>query len=448
MAPARPTTGRVSLVLTWDVVFYLGCFAFALISALVSEFYGYRIWGTFAAAGYGFAAAHSGWLLVSARLGRAPRGPLGSRWWGIAVIGLLAMIVPLVVLVIRRLTGVDWLVTPFSWAAQPEVWVIERSAGLLLQHGTPYIDVNALGRAPEVNDYTPYGPVMTVFGLPRALFGGTPLTNALTDARWMFALCASLCVIASLRMLKWPRIPVLSAQLAIACPLTALTWAVAGPDLAIVGLLVLACTLAAIGRAGWAGFVLALVISAKLIVAPAAAVLAVFVLCRRRAQAGQADAGHGEKPRDRRALAWFVTTLVTATVVLHLPVYLVAPDAFVEHVIRFPLGMGVVRSPAASPLPGHLIAETGSAGRVISLVLVAAAAVAMLVWLVRRPPATGSAALLRIVVGLGALVLLTPATRYGYLVYPLVLLGGVLAFRAAEQGLRPPRSRPGAATSS
>ncbi|MGW4488782.1 glycosyltransferase 87 family protein [Amycolatopsis sp. NPDC004368] len=438
MAPARATTGRASRVLTWDVVFYLGCFTFAFISALKSEFYGYRIWGTFAAAGYGFAAAHSGWLLASARLGRPLRGPLGSRWISLAAIGLLAMIVPLTVLVIRRLTGVDWLVTPFSWAAQPEVWVIERSASLLLHHGTPYVDVTALGRAPEVNDYTPYGPVMTVFGLPRALFGGNPVTNALTDARWMFAFCACLCVIASLRMLKWPRIPVLSAQLAIACPLTALTWAVAGPDLAIVGLLVLACALAATGRAGWAGFVLALVISAKLIVAPAAAVLAVFVLCRT----------HNGNSRDRRALAWFVTTLVSATVVLHLPVYLVDPDAFVEHVIRFPLGMGVVRSPAASPLPGHLIAETGSVGRVISLVLVAAAAVVVLVWLVRRPPATGSAALLRIAVGLGALVLLTPATRYGYLVYPLVLLGGVLTFRAAEQGLRPPRSRPGRATSS
>lgn len=438
MAPARTGVDRAVRVLTWDLVFYLGCFAFALISAIVSEFYGYRVWGNFATAAYGFAAAHSGWLLVSARLGRTPRGRLGSRWCSIAVIGLLAMIIPLVVLVIRRLTGVDWLVTPVSWAAQPEVWVIERSASLLLQHGTPYVDVTALGRAPEVNDYTPYGPVMTVFGLPRALFGGTPFTNALTDARWMFALCASLCVIGSLRMLKWPRIPVLSAQLAIACPLTALTWAVAGPDLAIVGLLVLACALAATGRAGWSGFVLALVISAKLIVAPAAAVLAVFVLCRT----------HNGNSRDRRALAWFVTTLVSATVVLHLPVYLVDPDAFVEHVIRFPLGMGVVRSPAASPLPGHLIAETGSAGRVISLVLVAAAAVAMLVWLVRRPPATGSAALLRIAVGLGALVLLTPATRYGYLVYPLVLLGGVLTFRAAEQGLRPPRSRPGTATSS
>ena len=112
------------------------------------------------------------------------------------------------------------------------------------------------------------------------------------------------------------------------------------------------------------------------------------------------------------------------------------PKAFTEHVIRFPLGMGVVRSPAASPLPGHLLAEI--AGPWLAFVLVGAAAVAVVIWLARRPPVTGSDALLRIAVGLGALILLTPATRFGYLVYPLVLLGAHLVFRAAEDGTAPP----------
>ncbi len=427
-APAH--TGEAA-PLRWDLGFYLACLAFALPTALVSEFYGYRVWGNFATVAYGLGAAHSGYLLLSARKGRTPRGVPGSRWCGIAAVALLAMILPLALLVIRRLTGVDWLITPFSWAAQPEVWVIERSAGLLLHHGTPYVDVTALSRAPVVNDYTPYGPVMAVFGLPRALFGGTPLTDALTDARWMFALAACACVLGSLKLLKWPKVPVGAAQLALACPLTALTWAVAGPDLAIVGLLVLACALAATGRVAWSGLVLALVISAKLIVAPAAAVLAVLVLVRR------GSVGH-EKGLDWTALTRFATALVATTAAVHLPVYLVDPAAFVEHVFRFPLGMGVVRSPAASPLPGHLIAETGAFGRVAAFALVGAAAVAMVVWLVRRPPANGSGALLRIAVGLGALILLTPATRYGYLVYPLILLGAHLAFRVAEDPTAPP----------
>jgi hypothetical protein len=426
-----PATTLERPPLRWDLGFYLGCLAFAVPTALMAEFYGYRVWANFATAAYGFGALHSGWLLLSARQGRTPRGLLGSRWCGIAAVALLAMILPLTLLVIRRLTGVDWLITPFSWAAQPEVWVIERSADLLLHHGTPYVDVTALGRLPEVNDYTPYGPVMAVFGLPRALFGGTPLGDALTDARWMFALAACACVLGTLKLLKGPKVPVGAAQLALACPLTALTWAVAGPDLAIVGLLVLACALAATGRAAWSGLVLALVVSAKLIVAPAAAVLAVFVLVRRGST--------GHKPGlDRAALGRFAAALVATTAALHLPVYLVDPAAFVEHVFRFPLGMGAVRSPAASPLPGHLIAETGAIGRVAAFALVGAAAVAMLVWLVRRPPANGSGAVLRIAVGLGALILLTPATRYGYLVYPLVLLGAHLTFRAAEDPAAPP----------
>ncbi|WP_409492532.1 glycosyltransferase family 87 protein [Amycolatopsis sp. cmx-11-12] len=402
--------------LTIDLVFYAGCLIFAGINTAVAEFYGYRVWANFAVAGYGLAVVHTSWLMIAGRRGKPLSGALGSRWIGIGAIGLFAMILPLGMLVIRRLTGVDWLITPNSWAAQPEVWVIERSAKLLLENGTPYVDVTALGRAAEVNDYTPYGPVMTVFGLPRALFGGGPVANALTDARWMFALAAVACVLLTLRLLKWPKIPVSAAQLALACPLTALTWAVAGPDLAIVGLLVLSVALATTGRAILSGLVLALVISAKLIVAPAAVVLGVLLLTR----------------RGPRALGGYAAALVVTTVVLHVPVYLVDPKAFIEHVFRFPLGMGVIKSPAASPLPGRLIASLGPVGTAVSFALLGIAAVAILVWLVRRPPVTGSDALLRIAAGLGALILLTPATRYGYLVYPLVLLGARLAFASSE----------------
>ena len=402
--------------LTIDLVFYTGCLIFAVVNTAVAEFYGYRVWANFAVSGYGLAVVHTGWLTIAARRGKALPGALGSRWVGIGAIGLFAMILPLGMLVIRRLTGVDWLVTPNSWAAQPEVWVIERSAKLLLENGTPYVDVTALGRAVEVNDYTPYGPVMTVFGLPRALLGGGPVANALTDARWMFALAAVACVLLTLRLLKWPKIPVSAAQLALACPLTALTWAVAGPDLAIVGLLVLSFALATTGRVILSGLVLALVVSAKLIVAPAIVVLGVLVITR----------------RGPRALGGFAAALVVTTLVLHVPVYLVDSEAFVEHVFRFPMGIGVLKSPAASPLPGHLIASLGPVGTAVSFALLGIAAVAILLWLLRRPPATGSDALLRMAVGLVALIMLTPATRYGYLVYPLVLLGARLTFLAAE----------------
>ncbi|WP_285486831.1 glycosyltransferase 87 family protein [Amycolatopsis taiwanensis] len=404
-AAPRP---RTRSPLAGDLVFYLGCLIYAIATARTSEFYGFRIWGAFALIGYGLAAAYTLWLLRQS--GRV------SRWPGLAAIGLFAMVVPLGVLVVRRLTGVDWLNTPFSWSAQPEVWVIERSANLLLTHGTPYVDVTALGRAPEVNDYTPYGPVMALFGLPRALFGGTPVTDALTDARLVFALTACVCAWGTLKLIGFPRVPVRAAQLAVACPLTALTWAVAGPDLAILGMLVVAGALAVRDRPIASGIVLALVISAKIIVLPAFVVLAVLVFAR----------------LGKLAACRFAGAALAVLALVNVPVLLVDPPAFVEHVIRFPAGLGAVASPAASPLPGHLIASTGAAGRVAAFVLLGAAALAIMVWLLRRPPITGSDAMLRIAVGLGSFTLLTPATRFGYLVYPLVLLGAMLCFGRAE----------------
>ncbi|GAB2967549.1 glycosyltransferase 87 family protein [Amycolatopsis acidiphila] len=410
-SPLARTRAAVS-PLALDLVFYLGCLSYAVATAAGSEFYGFRVWGGFAAIGYGLAAAHTVWLWTQ----RGPSGRWRSRRAGLAAIVVFAMLVPLAVLVVRRLTGVDWLITPYSWSAQPEVWVIERSASLLLRHGTPYVDVTALGRPPEVNDYTPYGPVMALFGLPRALFGGSPVADALTDARLMFALTACLCAWLTLRLMGRPRVPVRAVQLAVACPLTALTWSVAGPDLAIVGLLLVSGALAVRDRPVGSAIVLAAVVSAKLIVAPAVVVLAVLVAAR----------------LGRGALARFAGTFVLAGAVLTVPVLLVDPAAFVEHVIRFPAGLGVVTSPAASPLPGYLIASTGTAGKAVAFVLLGSAALAILSWLLRRPPVTGSDAMLRIAAGLGAFTLLTPATRYGYLVYPLVLLGAMLCFRRAE----------------
>jgi len=419
-----------------DLAVYVGCALFAGATALWSEFYGYRVWGNFATIAYLLAAAHAAWLIISpvpAIVAAGGGAVLRSRWAPIVLIVALGMVAPLGLLVVRRLTGVDWLITPVSWAAQPEVWVIERSADLLLRTGTPYLDVTALGRPAEVNDYTPYGPAMTVFGLPRALLGGGPVGDALTDARLMFAMATVLTVTLSLRLLRWPSVPVGAAQLAIVCPLTALNWAVAGPDLAITGLVILACALlvprptdtperpASTPRTlVWSAVVLAVTVSMKLTALPTLVVLGCFVLATRGAA----------------ALGRYLGTFLIALVAVTLPIALVDPAAFVEHVIRFPIGLGVIDSPAGSALPGHLLASTGPLGRVLALALLGAAALAITAWLVVRPPTTGSDAMLRIAVGLGTATVLMPASRWGYLVYPLALLGAMSCFSAAERTSR------------
>ena len=95
-----------------------------------------------------------------------------------------------------------------------------------------------------------------------------------------------------------------------------------------------------------------------------------------------------------------------------------------KNTILFPLGLASVTSQAVSPLPGHLIAQTGHAGRLFVIAMLALTGVAVLVSLVVRPPRTVPSAAVRLVIGLSLMFVLAPATRFGYFIYP----GGILAW--------------------
>jgi hypothetical protein len=405
----------------FDLLFYLVSLLFAAATAMFSEFYGYRVWGNFASVGYLLATALTGFALVSRTPPTVFAGLLRSRWTPVAVVGLLGGIVPLLVLVFRRAPDFVWGNWPWSFPAQPEVWVVERSADLLLDNGTPYPDLSLLDRPAHPDDYTPYGPSMTVLGLPRALLGDA----ALTDARVAFAVASVLIIVLAFAVLGWPRVPVAAAQLAAISPLTLLTMSVAGDDLPVIALIVLAVALVHRGRPGWAGVVCAVVVTMKLTALPALVVLAVAVLAYR---------GGG------RGLAIFLGTTVAASAMIVVPVLLVDPASFTEHVILYPAGLGQAGSPAQSPLPGHLIAGLGPVGHAVSLALLATAACAIVAWLFLRPPRDPADATLRIATGLGAAIILAPATRWGYLVYPLALLGAMIGF--ASVGGTTPGRRP------
>jgi hypothetical protein len=113
-----------------------------------------------------------------------------------------------------------------------------------------------------------------------------------------------------------------------------------------------------------------------------------------------------------------------------LPAFLVDPGAFVENVIRFPLGEGLVTSPAQSPFPGYLISTTVPGGRWVAAALLVAVAAAIAVRLLRRPPRTAAAATIISGYGVLAAILLMPTTRFGYLLYPIALLVWAPALRA------------------
>lgn len=371
-APSAHSTAR-----RWAWAYWLGCAAFASVLAVTTGLGPHRVWGTCAAAGYATAA------VLALRDDRSWRraGALA------ALVG--AVVVPLVVLVVSGL-------------AQSEVGVVERSGGLLLHSGSPY--------PPDPTrtvDFNPYLPGMALFGLPRALFGSGPLTDARV---WFCAAFVGSLFLAARRPAEGTRPsstgPVTRVSSLAAFPAVALPLAVGGVDLPVVGLMCLG--LASAGRRGSgtaAGLAMGAAAGLKWTAWPLLPVGLVLIAVTA-----------GRRPALRASVA---ALSVAASAVV--PVALADRHAFVEHVVLFPLGEGGVRSPATSPLPGHLLAAHVSGGSVLATAALVAAAVAMALSLLIRPPRTVRAAADRLAVGLALAICLMPATRFGYLVLPLVL---------------------------
>ena len=127
----------------------------------------------------------------------------------------------------------------------------------------------------------------------------------------------------------------------------------------------------------------------------------------------------------RAALRFGATTLGAAVALAAAlaPAALAHPAAILQNTVAYPLGLTAARSPAQSPLPGHLLATLGPAGYDAAIALLAAAGLALAMSLVIVPPATPAQAAARVALGLTALFALSPATRFGYFIYPLALYG-------------------------
>ncbi|WP_443070302.1 hypothetical protein [Streptomyces sp. WAC05374] len=369
--------------------------AVAAALAVVSDLAPHRVWGMAAACGYGAAALLAGRPRVAA---------------GAALLGAVA--VPLALLVA---TG----------RGQLEVAVVERSGALLTATGVPY--------APEpggVADYNPYLPGMAVFG---ALPG---------DPRWWMG-AVFLASVAAVR--ASPRV--------VACPLVALPLAVGGVDLPVVGLMALGLALAGRGRAGRAGLALGAAAALKWTAWPGLVVGLVLLAAagggggggggagrwggvggaRRRGDHGGAgpSGGRGDASRGGGGGGWGrrgrgvlrgAAVAVGAAGVVVVPPALRDPGAFHEHVVAFPLGLTSTASPAASPFPGRLLAAYVPGGTVVAGVLLVVSALLVAASLLVAPPRTVPAAARRLALGLTLAIAFMPASRFGYLVVPFVLL--------------------------
>jgi hypothetical protein len=393
IATSSATSSRAR---TSDAVLYGLSAVFAAITAFTSTLLPHRAWGEIA--WWGYAAAFLITLVVLRRLLLT------------FVVFAAATLVPLITQAVQRAGG-------RTDRAQEEVLVVEQMGRRLLHTGTPYLDrpdIAALPAEDRLLGYSPYQPGMSIFGIPRALFAN----HWWTDARVWFAVATVVALLWTLRLLAGLIAPpglVLVAQSVAILPICALTLTTGGDDLPVVSLSLLAMAFTARHRWAAAGIAIGLAGALKLFALPAALVLVVLAW----------------RASGRRGAGLFAAGAFGLPILVMLPALAVAPSAFVENVLRFPAGHGLVTSPAQSPLPGQLIASSIGAGRTIALSLLLAAGIAIGVWLLRRPPRDTRSAALVVTVGLTAAIMLIPSTRFGYLLYPA-------AFAALWWALRPP----------
>jgi hypothetical protein len=338
----------------------------------------HRLWGEIAACGYGAAALCA--LIPDLALGAALAG---------------ALVVPLTVLAIRNMR-------------QPEVYVIVRAASLLVHHGTPYESAAQLAATSDPNAYNPYLPVMSLFGLPRAVFGG----GLLTDPRVWFALAFLAAFWLALRVggaadpWRW-------TALVAASPVVALELSAGGDDGPMIAFCCLGFALLAMRSPRaltWAGIALGLAAGMKATTWPALAVAFALLVARD----GWRKAGQ-------------FAGVALAVVAICVGPFLAQPRALADNTIKFPLGLAGVRSDAASPLPGHMIASLGPAGHTVVVIALALAAAGVAAVLAIRPPATVPRAVLLLAGAMTLMFMLAPSTRFGYFIYPGTLVLWLLA---------------------
>jgi hypothetical protein len=380
--PGHRSLDRRGLI-PWFAVFAGYAAALAIFSGGGAD----RVWALWATAGYVLAA-------VLAWRSRGVAAPL------LAALAC-AVVAPIVWLVLRGPATADPI-------------VVARSAVLLLRHGDPYLST---GQLATWQSYNPYLPAMTVFGLPWA----AGLRGVIGDTRlWLTAASAVLLAVAF-----WMGAPhraagcgacrraaVWSAVFAVASPLLALSLAVGITDPPMIALtcLALACLARSPRLPAVAGLAVGVACAMKATAWPALAVIAAMLVARDGA---------------RVAVRFAAVSVVTAAglVVVTAPALLATPAALLQNTVLFPLGLTLHHTPAASPLPGHMLASTGQAGHLATVGLLIAAALGVAVSLVVRPPADVPAAARRLALGLALLFLLAPATRFGYFAYPAALLG-------------------------
>ena len=393
-----------------DTVVYASAALFALATIRLSSIELYRQWGEIALGPYVLGALFS---LALVRRSRRTEGQEDrhNRFVGARVAIFLsvlagATLLPLTLeIFLQSQTG-------GTTHAQPEVLVVEKS-GQRVAHGQdPYQPVSkhtsthssaAPTGQPAYDQYDPYGPLMSLFGIPSSLHA----PPRLTDARIYFSLVTLLLVAIALALCRGATEPrVLALQGMTVLPMTALPMATGGDDLPVAAVLLLGMFLLQRRRPLSGGLVLGFAAGLKFTAWPL--VLLSFLVVRD---------GEGRRVR---GILWQLAGMAVVLLPSVIPVFVHDPTSFINNVVRYPLGLASIGSPAASALPGHILVSTfPQIKHVFPFVLAAAGAIVMGWILLRhRPRSVSDVCRLGGWLMTGA-ILLAPATRVGYLLYPI-----------------------------
>jgi hypothetical protein len=383
----------------WLAAALIACALFAGGVNLFSHDPLHRLWGLSAVCAYALAA-----LVI-----------LAARWLpALRSRRTLAVDVALgVILCGAILFPLLWMVA--HGHGEPEVGVVDTAAKTLIKDGTPYRSSQALASTTNPNQYNPYLPLMAAFGIPQALFG----QGLLTDPRIWFGVVFLVVFAVAMRIagakdgFRW-------ALLLTASPIIAFELCVGGTDVPMVAFLCLGFALL------WrpqganlvaAGLALGVASSMKATAWPALAVAFALLYVR-----------------DGQRAAWrFTAVALSVVIVIVGPFAVLKPGSLVKNTILFPLGLASVKSQAASPLLGHVLAQTGVLGHTIVVILLIGSGLAIAVSLVVRPPRDVPAATFRLVLGLSAMFVLAPSTRFGYFIYPAAMVMWLLVAQAGRK---------------
>jgi hypothetical protein len=396
---ARLSNARVRSVEKWvalsalrgDAVLYLASAVFAIGLGWTSGQAAQWHWGFLAAAPYAFVGVGA-WVL-------------GRRHFRRDTVVRLVLLVVVILGVVAMPLALE-----ARWRqAQPEVGVIVRSATNLINGRDPYQAylnhghlVDAVKGIPAYESFFPYFPLMSVFGLPSA---ASKKNAELTDARIVMTLMTMLVsglALALMRASRDKKIRV--AQMMLALPTGALFLSTGGDDMPILALMLLG-VVGLQRRSNYvAGVGFALAAAMKLTAWPMA--LGAMLVAR---------------DHDGRSAWKKIAAVVAAVLVVTItPFALKAPWAFMSNVFAFPLGLAGVASPAASPLPGHVLTTLWSPlGHVLAPVTLLVGGYFVAKYGQRHWPFTLSEMLGLVSVAFAVMISVASATRIGYVIYPL-----------------------------